>query len=53
MKYYLRDKYKNKYELKRSNDLTYIYNYKPIIRESENYYFDMGINSVRKNSINL
>lgn len=53
MKYYLRDKYKNKYEVKRSNDLTYIYNYKPIIRESENYYFDMGINNVRKNSINL
>lgn len=51
--YYLKDKYNNKFKVIRKNNLTYIYNYQMIKKDDETHYFDMGINSIRKNSINL
>ena len=52
-KYYLKDKYNNKFNIIRKNNLTYIYNYKKILKTDVNKYYDMGINCLRENSINL
>ena len=52
-KYYLKDKYNNKFNIIRKNNLTYIYNYKKIVKTDVNKYYDMGINWLRENSINL
>lgn len=52
-KYYLKDKFNNKFRVIRKNDLTYIYNYKKIIKPDCNKYYDIGINWLRDNSIDL
>lgn len=52
-KYYLKDKYNNKFYIKRKDNLTYIYNYQSLALEDYQHYYDMGINNIRENSINL
>ena len=52
-KYYLKDKYNNKFSIIRKNNLTYIYNYKRIVKNNYNDYYDMGVNWIRENSIIL
>ena len=52
-KYYLLDKYGNKFYIKRKNNLTYIYNYKPFKYNDINTLYEIGINCIRENSINL
>ena len=51
--YYLKDKYNNKFEVKRKYDRTVIYNYKPLIKDQYDRYYELGINSLRENSTNM
>lgn len=51
--YYIKDKYNNKFKVIRKNNLTYIYNYKQVSKNDIKKYYDMGINWLRENSINL
>lgn len=47
-KYFLEDKFKNKFRIIRKNNITTIYNYKiKDITEKDKYYFDLGINYIR------
>ena len=50
-KYYLKDKFGNKFRVIRDNNLTYVYNFEELKRDNINAYYDMGINYLRKNSI--
>lgn len=50
-KYYLKDKFGNKFRVIRDNNLTYVYNFESLKRENINTYYEMGINYLRKNSI--
>ena len=50
-KYYLKDKFGNKFRVIRDNNLTYVYNFEQLKRDNINTYYDMGINYLRKNSI--
>lgn len=52
-KYYIKDKFNNKFDVKRKNNLTIIYNFKPINKEQIDKYYELGINSLRINSIIL
>ena len=47
-KYYLEDRFKNKFRIIRKNNVTTIYNYKlKDNSDKEKYYFDLGINYLR------
>ena len=50
-KYYLKDKFGNKFRVIRDNNLTYVYNFEELKKDNINTYYDMGINYLRKNSI--
>ena len=52
-KYYLIDKFGNKFPIKRKNNLTIIYNYESLKLNDYEKYYDMGINCLRENSIDL
>lgn len=49
--YYLKDKYNNKFKVIRKNNLTLIYNYEEIKKDNIDYYYTIGINSLREDSI--
>ena len=47
--YYLRDRFKNNYLIKKKGNYYYIYDYKITKRENDdNYYFNLGINYIRE-----
>lgn len=52
-KYYLKDKFENKFPVVRRNNLTYIYHYSSISKKDIQKYYELGINSLRENSIEI
>ncbi len=52
-KYYLKDKFKNKFPVVRRDNLTYIYYFSSLDKKNSNKYYDLGINSLRENSIKI
>lgn len=49
--YYLKDKYNNKFPVISKDSKTIIYNYEVLKKKDYNKYYDMGVNSIRENSI--
>jgi len=45
---YLMDRFKNKYKVVEKDNLMYIYDYKETIRKNHDYYFSIGINTLRE-----
>lgn len=50
-KYYLKDKYNNKFPVVRRDNLTYIYYCTTLDKQANNRYYELGINNLRENSI--
>lgn len=50
-KYYLKDKYNNKFPVVRRDNLTYIYYCSTLDKQANNRYYELGINNLRENSI--
>lgn len=46
---YLVDRFKNKYKIKMKDELIYLYNYKRRVLKDYDYYYNLGINSLRIN----
>ncbi len=50
-KYYIKDKFNNKFKVIRKNNLTYIYNYYSINNSDYSMLYSIGVNNLRENSI--
>lgn len=50
-KYYLKDKYNNKFPVVRRDNLTYIYYCTTLDKQANKRYYELGINNLRENSI--
>lgn len=52
-KYYLKDKFGNKFPIVRKDNLTYVYYFSSINKKDSKKYYELGINSLRENSIKI
>lgn len=52
-KYYLKDKFGNKFPIVRKDNLTYIYYFSSVNKKDIQKYYELGINSLRENSMKI